>query len=414
MQINVNIKSLTGSASDLGNVKRALGSTAGAVGQTASRITSNSNGGSFLIVAQKVRGSQKDLNTIRSKIGAMQNGLSQIASTYQNTERSVSFYMTIGGQIVDPRTSGFFKDWINAGVKVGKYAPGFGFVIPGGIGIVGQIGLGALGGFGPIDGKTKVDLFHVSGEKEGMEVKGSADILHMEQKGKGGTSSEMDIGHTEGKAGIKIYSKGKKGEQEGLGIEGEVSGEIDILRKEDKISGKYGEASNELKIGKIGAKGAIGATLFKNGKFDPSLKAEAKAEAVGVEDKVKGRLGSKDNNVHAEAKGQVGYAGAEAKASISKKGIEAKAGAEAYVAKGEVKGGFNLFGIKVDIGVEGKALGAGASAEFKGGKSSTSGSIDLGLGLGAGVKWDVDWSGFKPPKIKLPSFKAPRFGGGSW
>ena len=72
----------------------------------------------------------------------------------------------------------------------------------------------------------------------------------------------------------------------------------------------------------------------------------------------------------------------------------AKAGAEVYLAKGEVKGGFEIFGIKIETEVEGKigAIGAKVGGEIE----DTSVEAEIGASLlgGAGIKVKIDWSEF--------------------
>ena len=115
-------------------------------------------------------------------------------------------------------------------------------------------------------------------------------------------------------------------------------------------------------------------------------------------------------NEHSEAKGEV--LGGEAKAEagvgvitvknsdgkeVTAIGAKAEAGAEAYVAKGEISRGFTIFGVNIDVGVEGKAAAVGAKA---GGSITTGGiqgEIGASLGLGVGINFSIDWSGFRLP-----------------
>lgn len=207
---------------------------------------------------------------------------------------------------------------------------------------------------------------------------------------------------------IKTSSKGtwdtKKGE---ISAEAKVSADGYVAK--GKASASYGLASLAASgtVGAVGASGKIGATLFKNGKLSPSIGASAKAEATAAKGDVKANFGTDENNVHAKASGQVLTAEASAKANVGKieyedssgnthtgYGVEAEVGAEAYVAKGSISGGITLFGIDIDVSVEGKAGGAGAKAGGNITNSSASGEIGLGLLVGLGAKVDVDWSDF--------------------
>lgn len=196
----------------------------------------------------------------------------------------------------------------------------------------------------------------------------------------------------------------------GATVEGSASGSL----LTGTIDGKAGIASGTATVnaGNGAVKGEAGATLFKDGKLSPQIKAKASAEASVAKGEAKGQLGNDDYNLHAGADGALLKAKAEAGAAAGKityqdetgntktgYGVEASAGAEAYVAEGKVSGGFTFAGVKVDLSASGKAGGAGAKA---GGRITTggmSGEIGAGLGLGASIKIDIDWSGlFKKKK----------------
>lgn len=158
------------------------------------------------------------------------------------------------------------------------------------------------------------------------------------------------------------------------------------------------------------ASGAIGATLFKEGKLAPSVYANAKAEASVAKGNVEAKFGNDEFDIHTEAKGKVLTASANAGVSIGRiveedssgntktsMGVKAEAGAEAYAVKGTISGGFTLFGIKIDAEVSGKAGGAGVKAGGDITGSSASGELGLGFLLGLGIKVNVDWSGFSIP-----------------
>lgn len=149
----------------------------------------------------------------------------------------------------------------------------------------------------------------------------------------------------------------------------------------------------EGKIGHAEAKGDVHVSLFdKDGNISPSLEAKAKAEATLAEGKVSRTIGGKNSNLHVEAEGKVMTASAEAKATITSDGVEVKAGAEAYAAKGSVKGGINILGVQIDAKLTGAAGGAGATAGGKVTGTSASGKLGAGLGVGGEVELSVDWS----------------------
>lgn len=212
--------------------------------------------------------------------------------------------------------------------------------------------------------------------------------------GAGALSGSLGGGILVAEGKLKIKSKFDLGKGKSLsGVE--VSGDVSLLK--GRAEGRAGQMKGgvEASVGKVAAKGMVGYSLMKDGKLSPALKAEASVEAIGLEAKADGQIGTDENNVHASAKGDLGYASAKAGAELSEQGFKAEAGAEAYAAKGEIKGGFTLLGIKIDASVEGKAGGAGIGASADVGSTGASGYLGAGLGLGAGIKIDIDWSEFK-------------------
>ena len=181
---------------------------------------------------------------------------------------------------------------------------------------------------------------------------------------------------------------------------------------EGHLQGEYGVLSGELS-GKVldgSVKGEIGASLFNDGKLSPQIYGKAEAEVSALSGEAKLQIGGDENNIHAKADGTV--FGAEADARIGagmipvkgkdgqehlQPGVEMSAGAEAYVFKGEVSGGLNIFGVDIDIGLEGKAFGVGANAGYTVTGSSAEGEIGGSLFLGGTIKFKIDWSGFKFP-----------------
>ncbi len=184
---------------------------------------------------------------------------------------------------------------------------------------------------------------------------------------------------------------------------GEASGYVGIAS---------GKVSAEVGSGAVGGKAGI--SLYENGKLSPKVYGEAKAEAALVKGKVEGQIGNEETNVHVKGEGTVLGAEAKAKGGIGKittedssgksvtgYGVEGKVSAEAYLVQGKVSGGVTVLGIKIDASVSGKAGGAGIKAGGSVTTNGVSGEIGAGLGLGAGVKISIDWSGFDIKKLKF-------------
>jgi hypothetical protein len=171
-----------------------------------------------------------------------------------------------------------------------------------------------------------------------------------------------------------------KGELSGYVAKGEVQGQFGLLSGSAEITAVTGAVSGEAK-----------AVLFENGVFNPELVLKAGAEAAGLKGNIKTQFGTDDFNVHGEAEGYVGVAKAEAELAISKNGAAVSAEAGAAVFKGEVKSGFEIFGISVDLSAEGEALAVGA--KFEAGVDED--SIELGGKLsflaGLGGKIKISW-----------------------
>lgn len=208
---------------------------------------------------------------------------------------------------------------------------------------------------------------------------------------------------------IKTKSQAKwKPEKGEAGIEKSIEAEGHLAK--GKLKGNIGLLGGEISgtVGSVGTTGKVGATLFKDGKFSPTLDAKLKAEAAAVKGSAEGKIGTDEHNAHIKGSGTLLGAEAEASGSVGKItykdettgqtkteiGAKGKVGAEAYLAQGKVSGGFTIFGIKIDAGVQGKAGGAGVTAEGKVTTGGVSGKIGAGLGLGAGLEISIDWSNF--------------------
>lgn len=235
----------------------------------------------------------------------------------------------------------------------------------------------------PFEGKMSIS-------KELINAKGSVlsgdnyDVLGYEAK----SNDTLSFNLKDGEVGAKIDAT-----LEGYLAKGEAESQIGVLSLE-----------GEGKLGVGTVKGEAGVAIFSDGEFKPELNLEAKAEVSGIYGKGSATVGNDQYNVHAGAKGSLGYAGAEAKVGMGADGLTAKASAEAYAAKGEVSGGFTVLGIKVDVVGEGKAGGAGVKGGF--GADSNGFEVEGGLGVlvGVGGKLKVDWSGFEWPSFELPEW----------
>ncbi|MCR4596555.1 MAG: hypothetical protein K5673_07210 [Lachnospiraceae bacterium] len=226
-------------------------------------------------------------------------------------------------------------------------------------------------------------------EINGMDVgqDGEYHIAHLTSKTKKGANWDID----KGQAKVE-YSNTTKFSA----IDGKLTSNVGLLKSELEGS-----------VGNVAATGAVGLTLFSDGKFTPSVYGKVKAKANVAEGSVTDTFGTDDYNVHAKAEGTLLGAEAQAEAQVGrivddetgevKWGAKGKAGAEAYVAQGELSGGFTLFGIKVDATVEGKLGGAGVKAGGEVTTNAVEGELGLGLLAGLGIKVKVDWSKAKWP-----------------
>lgn len=198
-----------------------------------------------------------------------------------------------------------------------------------------------------------------------------------------------------GSAFIAPYGKGRRDVEKdstsaGFGVEAAA----ELHGAKGGVSGSYGitKADLQLSASEVGVTGTIGASFFTKDQFDPSLSVKGEARASLLKNETSARIGDGSYNYHLKVKSEALTARAEAGLSLGSRGVEAKAGAEAYAATGEVSGGFTLFGVKVDVSVEGKAGGAGSLAAVDVGPTSVEGELGIGLGLGLGTKLKVDWS----------------------
>lgn len=206
--------------------------------------------------------------------------------------------------------------------------------------------------------------------------------------------NKASLGFKDGKWDIRSFGLSTKASATGALARGEVKGNWGLAN---------GKASGEFLTGTIS--GESKATLWDDGKFNPSLMMKAKAEASALHGDAEGGIGNNQYGVKAKASGDLLYAEAEAEGGIGyigkdkngkdTYGASGKLGAMAGVAKGEITGEATLFGVDIDVTTKGHATSVGAEI---GGKISTNGAkakLDGAFGLGAGIEVSIDWTDAK-------------------
>lgn len=360
-QITVKINSLKTSENSLSTVYSRLNSLQNQINSMSSQIRHNGSSEAFRSVGSSVSSIASSVGRQKSSISSMKNSLNQIQRIYKNTEskidlnfhqrRDVDWSQTNSwGLSYYFDTDGWNSNWNsfwNDLKEKGKFSDSF---FEGVVGISGAI-LGV-----DAQGKLTGQLGYVEA-KHGGYLKWDDDEGEMKVGYKAGVEASAAKGKAEGSWGIA------SGEVEAAAITGAVSGEAAFA-------------------------------LMQKGEFDPELKIGAKAEGSVLSGSAKGQLGSDDLNVFGKAEGTLLGAEAEAGIKISDEGVEGYAGAEAYLAKGEVSGGFEIFGIEVKTTAEGKAGAIGAKAGGSVDGDGATAEIGGSLGLGIGLKVEVDWSQF--------------------
>jgi len=381
------------------------------------------NVGAIIGLSSQVQKAKSSVSSVRSSFVSTKNQIdSRIISrnNYLNRFNSlVSQLATIENRIVSIKNAveNGANQYHNTDMKVRAWNSTF----SGNLSSFGSIGLGlgilngsVLGK--QVSSKTEVD------QKEAEDstfMKVLKDDWKIEGAVIGGSSTKTGTilgfnssGTAEGNligGSIKIKSKAKWSPEKGdAGIEKSI--EVEGHLAKGKLEGNIGYFGGSVSgtVGAVGATGKVGATLFKDKKFSPSLEAKLKAEAAVAKGEAEVKAGSDDFNAHGKASGTLLGAEAEASGNLgvitykdattgqtkTEIGAKGKVGAEAYVAQGKVSGGITLFGIKIDAGIQGKAGGAGVSAEGRATTGGVSGKIGAGLGLGLGLEISIDWSGF--------------------
>lgn len=160
---------------------------------------------------------------------------------------------------------------------------------------------------------------------------------------------------------------------------------IDALHIRAKKEMKYAQVGGDLRVGSAHVSADAKAMLFKDGKLDPSLQLKGEVGAMVASASAFAGIGNEYISANGEASVSVGVVGASATAVIRKDEITMKAGVGASAVKGQVKGTFNLFGLKITATGTGDLGSIGASAEFSSKKGEfefgASGSLLAGLGF---------------------------------
>ena len=305
------------------------------------------------VVRRRLRDVSSRLDEAGKEMRSMKRALGSIAFTYSKTETQIVDQTVLPG--IKAYGSTFNADaHAEAGVEGGKASAA--------AGVSASV---AAGGF-------------TAASKQGT-VSGEGSVLSAEAE------AQANAYMNENEIGANASAKASAS-----AAEGELS-----------VNSKYTAGSIAGSLMSAEASAALAASLgYKDGNFYGELSAKAEVGASVAHGEAEGKLGTDYLNAYGKAEGNLVGADASAKAGITvnENGsveLEAKAEAEAYLAKGEVSGGFDLFGIKIGGKVEGMV---GVQAEA-GGKV-TSSSVDLDLGLGPiGGSISIDWTDFNPPKF---------------
>lgn len=405
MEFSVNPARVHNAACSIGNVKNRINSCKFRIESVVFSGISCGSAGANATIKNELRKASTEAGRLVEKAGSMSRQLDSIATAYQTTEKSITGYRQHAGLnlglLQKPKS---FQDYFQEKWGHNVFPP-IG-IIAGGLIVSdtswitsGTIGTGVHKDFwsklkdGDLKGSVVKGSVEKNGQIHGINSSGSAEggLLNGSLSAKSGAEWNAK----EGKIGASAKIEGK-----GTLAEGKVSGNIGYLG--GSIKGE---------VGTVAVSGGIGLTLANQGRFAPGLEAKAEAKATALHGEAETHFGTDDNNVHVKADGSLGVAKAEAEAHAGYYtykdeitgeaktgfGVGASAGAEAYLAEGSVGGGINIFGIKIDASLSGKAGGAGAKVGGQVGTEAMEGEVGLGLGLGLGLKVKVDWSNFKWP-----------------
>lgn len=354
----VNLSKLRKHSSDINEVNKILNSLKQQIEKCNRNLSSCLSYNSYANIKKSLLSTSNDLQKQIVHLKSLSLGLSNVANTYSNTESQIK-----STRISFMNKNEMFKksilELINGGSINGRIIPS---LFAGSSFALGNLASGKISG----------GLFE-------YDVNGNAKVKWKKNEDGSWEDASAEI---EGSASFH-------------GAKGSVEVNVGALS---------GSASASLLNASVN--GAIGASLFKDGKLAPSVSAELKGKVNVAEGEVKAQYGDKYNNAHIKASGEVLGASAEASGSagvityknsngetVKAIGVQGKVGAEAYAAQGSISGGVSILGVKIDVSATGKAGGAGASASGQVTSNGASGSIGAGLGLGGGLAVAVDWSG---------------------
>ena len=250
-----------------------------------------------------------------------------------------------------------------------------------------------------IDENIRIDadsLFPLMGGMTlvGQDVVGEKTVGVSETEENGKRISYKEFNSDDGNGNLYIFTA--EGDADIEGLRAYAEGSAAVVEGEIGAEGKYAAGSIGGSILQVEGEASFGIpdsfSVGGDGAKTAGLVLSASGNVVSAE--AEGRLGTEKYNVHGEAEGALVGAGAGVEAGLvmedGQVSLKAEAGAEAYWAKGEVSGGVTIFGIAIDVGVEGMV---GVQAEA-GGEIGL-GGVDLNLGLGPiGLDVAIDWSDF--------------------
>ena len=172
-----------------------------------------------------------------------------------------------------------------------------------------------------------------------------------------------------------------------------ASADVRVTGAEVKASvvGAAGMAAASAALGVAEAGVSASTKLMQEGSFVPSVSASAYGKVAAIEASAMARAGNNAINATATATGNVGAIKGSAKAVFDPANLNvgAEVGGMVAAAEGNAKVGADLGLIKADVNVKGYAgaVGASASAAYKDGTLKV--GLDLALGVGGGVEFDV-------------------------
>ena len=177
--------------------------------------------------------------------------------------------------------------------------------------------------------------------------------------------------------------------------------------------GSVGASAGLLNAGVTANGGFSG---FVDGEWDPGFYGDLSANASVLNGSVNGQLGPDGLNLGVGANGSVLSANAGGQFAAGRivqadgdvvHGYIAGVDVGASVVQGEATGCIDIFGIKIEGGING-ALG---DVGFTAGGELTTGSVGINLGAGLvagfGIRARIDWTDFELPDIDWPDWELP-------